>query len=64
MSGLMLQTYAWGDPEDGPLKEKIARWTIAMVYALKMHLRRTKQAPEELRVRLSAKPGRSCRPCG
>ena len=63
-SGVMVQTYAWGDPEDGPLKEKIARWTIAMVYGLKMHLRRIKQAPEELRVRLSVKPGQSCLPYG
>ena len=45
-----LQTYAWGDPADGPMKERIARWTIALVYALKMHLRRSKQAPNELLV--------------
>lgn len=33
------------------MKERIARWTIAMVYALKMHLRRSKRAPDELNVR-------------
>ena len=48
----ILQTYAWGTPEDGPLKERIARWTIAIVYALKMHLRRGKQVPDDLRVSL------------
>ncbi|CAL5219186.1 g972 [Coccomyxa viridis] len=45
---LVRQTYAWGDPADGPMKERIARWTIAIVYALKMHLRRSKRAPNEL----------------
>lgn len=49
-SGAYLQTYAWGDPGDGPMKERIARWTIAIVYALKMHLRRSKRAPNELLV--------------
>ena len=46
----ILQTYTWGAPEDGPLKERIARWTIAIVYALKMHLRRGDQVPDALRV--------------
>ncbi len=32
------------------MKERIARWTIAIVYALKMHLRRSKRAPNELLV--------------
>ena len=58
ISGLHgMQTYAWGDPADGPMKERIARWTIAIVYALKMHLRRSKRAPNEL---LVSCPAASC----
>ena len=39
------------------MKERIARWTIAIVYALKMHLRRSKRAPNELHV---SRPAASC----
>lgn len=40
----------WGPPEQADLKEKVVRWTIALVFALKAHLRRKRNMTPDLEV--------------
>lgn len=46
-----MQVLTWGPPEQTDLKQKIVRWTVAMVYALKAHMRRSRNMTKDLEVR-------------
>ncbi|CAL8460788.1 g319 [Coccomyxa elongata] len=45
---LVRQVLTWGPPEQADLKEKVVRWTIALVFALKAHLRRKRNMTPDL----------------
>ena len=66
------QGLTWGAEGDEALKLAVARWTIAMVYALQAHLRQGYDLQAALQVRgvlrdptlPSAEPGVACSPSG
>ncbi|KAK9908952.1 hypothetical protein WJX75_005092 [Coccomyxa subellipsoidea] len=45
---LVRQVLTWGPPEQTDLKQKIVRWTVAMVYALKAHMRQSRNMTKDL----------------
>lgn len=45
-----MQVLTWAPPEEAELKQKVVRWTIAMVFALKAHLRRKRDMTTDLAV--------------